>query len=494
MAFVYTYGQTAYTGGPTTNGWAPQTYSYGGKLTFAEAGSVDTLGFYGDCNSGTATVKLALYDTSGNLISGSSASVSGVNSSPGWWDSGAITPVDVSAATYVILSSASVEWVRYHYNTGQAGTYATDAYGSFPSASPSGFTLDGDSGYGYGRRANFTAGASGVTANASITTANATVSGDADVTVTGAAAITGAAATVSSTAAVDVVAQAAITAAAASMSADADALVDANASITTDDATVSSTFTAEFATIGAAADLVADDATVASAGTVDVAGAAAITTEDATQSAAVSVDVVADATITAEDATLAAEYQIGDFISADADITTADATVSAAGVVDVAGSAAITADDAAVSASVGAEVTGAAAITAEGAQVDSTLAVFDGPIDATVAVVADDAVVSATIGEEAPSGGAGGVISKSTKKLFEDYLDERELRRQKRKARVKVTTNDAVVRATAEVIPLEPRIAAAKLKAEEAAMQAAVEVNWSGVIADEDDDFDILFG
>lgn len=160
MAFVYTYGvgPTGYTDGFTTQGWQPQAYAYGGRITFAEAGEVDQLGGYMRAANGTtATEKFALYDTSGNLVLNGS-SVSFNNATATWVDGPTVTAASVSAADYVVLFSGSDRYVgEYGYDSANDGSFATEAHGTFP-ASTETITLEGDSGFGYGGRANFTAG------------------------------------------------------------------------------------------------------------------------------------------------------------------------------------------------------------------------------------------------------------------------------------------------------------------------------------------------
>lgn len=171
MAFVYTYGaSTGYTG-TATSGWQPQTYAYGGKITFAEAGTIDQLGGYFSNQTGGSgpTVKYALYDTSGNLIvDGGSSVVS--SSTMTWVDSPTFTATAVSAAAYVILTSASAADTHQGYHPSNNGTYAQDGatapYAGFPASSYT-LALDAESGLGYGRRANFTAGVGGTQYNQS---------------------------------------------------------------------------------------------------------------------------------------------------------------------------------------------------------------------------------------------------------------------------------------------------------------------------------------
>jgi len=161
MALVYTYGgETGYTDGTSGVGWAPQSFIYGGRVTFLSAGTIDQLGTYAESFSGTRTIKYALYDTSENLVSGTSSSNSAVTSStPIWYDGGSFTAVGVSAADYFILYSADTHNVGYGYDTSNDGSYATEAHGDFPAGSLTTFVAEGDSAKGYGGRANFTAAA-----------------------------------------------------------------------------------------------------------------------------------------------------------------------------------------------------------------------------------------------------------------------------------------------------------------------------------------------
>lgn len=159
---IYTYGvgPTGYTDGTTNSGWQPQNFAYGGRITFPEAGTINQLGaFVQNSNAATQNLKLALYDTSGNLIASSSLALSSL-AAMDWYDTATFTPVAVSAADYIILASGDEEGIFYGYDTANDGSFATEAYATFP-ADPESLTLEGDSGTGYGRRANFTADGGG---------------------------------------------------------------------------------------------------------------------------------------------------------------------------------------------------------------------------------------------------------------------------------------------------------------------------------------------
>src|SRR5690606_26581620 len=109
-------------------------YAYGGRITFPSAGTVDQLGFYGRWASlqGGRSVKIALYDASGNLVASASISDIPVTETREWYDSAPFTPVAVSAGDYFILYSASDRWAHYGYDTANDGSYATRDYADFP--------------------------------------------------------------------------------------------------------------------------------------------------------------------------------------------------------------------------------------------------------------------------------------------------------------------------------------------------------------------------
>lgn len=161
MALVYTYGvgPTGYTDGTTNSGWQPQNFAYGGRVTFAEAGTVNQLGAFMQ-NSGGAPhdVKIAMYDTSGNLVASGSLTL-GALATMDWYDTSTFTPVNVSAADYIILASSSDSegGTFYGFDSANDGSFATEVYATFP-ADPESITLEGDTGNGYGRRVNFETG------------------------------------------------------------------------------------------------------------------------------------------------------------------------------------------------------------------------------------------------------------------------------------------------------------------------------------------------
>jgi len=165
MAWIYTYGTTgAFSAGPSTSGWQPQNYGYGGVVTFAEAGTVDQLSAHGWIDDASAAnIKLALYDTSGNLVAdaGILAIPSGTADPGAWRDSATFTPVSVSAGDYVVISIADTnQWYQRYDNTNDGAYTSNIGYASFPADPETGLDIDGETNLGYMRRVNFTAGSS----------------------------------------------------------------------------------------------------------------------------------------------------------------------------------------------------------------------------------------------------------------------------------------------------------------------------------------------
>ena len=159
MPLVYTYnGETDYTDGVTSSGFQPENFAYGGRITFSQSGTINQLGLYvGEDDTAAVTIKIALYDTSGNLVvDGGTISVP-QNTAEQWFDTTTFTATSVSATDYVILYSASGSSAVYGYDTSNDGSFATEGHATFP-ADPETITLEGDTGQGYGGRANFTAG------------------------------------------------------------------------------------------------------------------------------------------------------------------------------------------------------------------------------------------------------------------------------------------------------------------------------------------------
>ena len=161
QTWVYTYGgETDYTDGTTNAGFQPQNFAYGGRITFSQAGTIDQLSVYGqEGTTGTVDVKIALYDTSGNLVVDSTLTMT---TTIQWHDTATFTATSVSATDYIILYSAADADAFYGYDTANDGSFATEANATFP-ADPETISLEGDTSQGYGGRASFTASASSST-------------------------------------------------------------------------------------------------------------------------------------------------------------------------------------------------------------------------------------------------------------------------------------------------------------------------------------------
>lgn len=159
MALIYPAGLS---GAPSiagyiNAGWAPEANVYGARITAPSSGTVTQLGFYGFVRDSVSTAfKIGLYNTSGTLLAQSTIAAS-TNGTPSWRDSGAIS-ASVSAGDYFVLVSASTSSGAYGYaSSGGAGSFATENYASAMAASES-ITADGDTGYYYYVRLDFTAG------------------------------------------------------------------------------------------------------------------------------------------------------------------------------------------------------------------------------------------------------------------------------------------------------------------------------------------------
>lgn len=154
QTWVYTYGETDYTDGYTSSGFQPQNFVYGGTLTFASAGTVDSLSVWGqEGTASTVTIKPALYETDGTLV-GQCGTIT-MTSTIQWHDSSTCS-LAVTAQTYVVLFSAENANAFYGYDSANDGSFATEGYATFPQASES-ITVDAGSEDGYNGRAQFTA-------------------------------------------------------------------------------------------------------------------------------------------------------------------------------------------------------------------------------------------------------------------------------------------------------------------------------------------------
>jgi hypothetical protein len=155
MALIYPLGLTAadFSDGNTATGWQPENFVYGAHISIPSAGTVTQLGVKCFVNTGSADLKFGLYTSAGSLVA--QATATGVTGSMAWVNSGAIS-ASVSAGTYYVLISASIDQVSYGFDSAGNGSFATEAYATAMAASET-ITDQGDTGNLYGVRLDFTA-------------------------------------------------------------------------------------------------------------------------------------------------------------------------------------------------------------------------------------------------------------------------------------------------------------------------------------------------
>ena len=117
------------TGTAIANGWAPQSYAYGNNISVAQGGTVTTLSARMESGGGTVAVKMALYDSSYNLVVSGTGSVT---TTPGFVDI-PVTSTPISAGTYFLHVSAATSDGHIFYLSGSDGDSIEIAYASFPS-------------------------------------------------------------------------------------------------------------------------------------------------------------------------------------------------------------------------------------------------------------------------------------------------------------------------------------------------------------------------
>lgn len=166
MAIVYPDGSVVgdFLAGSTSSGWQPSSFAYGAHFTLASGGTITQLSTKAFCASGGPyDVKLAVYTSGGSLLGSTTVSVTATSSlGLAWTDSGVLSITVPSAGLYYVLASAASDNLSYQYASVGAGSFATEAYASFPASSES-ITGQGDAGQLYPARMDFTAGASGPT-------------------------------------------------------------------------------------------------------------------------------------------------------------------------------------------------------------------------------------------------------------------------------------------------------------------------------------------
>lgn len=146
---VYYYGGSGNVeAGFTSSGsvdWNTHQFCYGGVITVATGGTCTIISAKVGVNSGSIDLKVALYNSSNNLLtSGSAAAITG----SGVWRDIAVSQA-VTAGTYKVLWSTSTNQGIVFYDSAETGIYDEVVYASFPAAS---ITPSNDSGFLYGVR------------------------------------------------------------------------------------------------------------------------------------------------------------------------------------------------------------------------------------------------------------------------------------------------------------------------------------------------------
>lgn len=159
MAWIYAGGltDTSFTTGYSGAAWQPQNFVYGGHFVIASAGTVTQFGVYGsDEGVGQPNLKFGLYDDAGNLVAQSTGQFT--SSTIQWYNSAALSQA-LSPGTYYLMVSASSADAAYGYSSGGAGSYATEAYATFPQSTET-ISEQAEANQLYGVRMDFTAGSS----------------------------------------------------------------------------------------------------------------------------------------------------------------------------------------------------------------------------------------------------------------------------------------------------------------------------------------------
>lgn len=162
MAWIYSGGltDTSFTSGPTTSGWAPAQFVYGGQLTVATDSTATQMRVRvenGDVANAYG-MKFGLYSGSTLVVQATGTLAAGATAQ--WLESSTFSEA-VSAGTYTVLvSCANNDGAEYYYNTGGSGSYASEAYAT-AMASTETISHD-DSGFLYGVGLNVEAAAGSV--------------------------------------------------------------------------------------------------------------------------------------------------------------------------------------------------------------------------------------------------------------------------------------------------------------------------------------------
>lgn len=121
-----------FTSGMSGTGYQPHNFAYGAKVAVDVAGTITSMGVRCTAASGTPTVKVEIFNSSGTLV-GTGGTFSNATS-PAWRDTGTLS-IAVTAGDYYVLVSSSDTNSQYYYDAGGNGLGETVAYASFPPAS-----------------------------------------------------------------------------------------------------------------------------------------------------------------------------------------------------------------------------------------------------------------------------------------------------------------------------------------------------------------------
>jgi len=114
-----------------TSGYQPNNYAYGSQVIVTNGGTCTEISIDVEGEDETPTIKLALYDTSGNLLASGSGTVAVANTKERLAVS--VNVAVSSSTTYWIFASSSTTKGLYYYNSANGDSfYANVAYASFP--------------------------------------------------------------------------------------------------------------------------------------------------------------------------------------------------------------------------------------------------------------------------------------------------------------------------------------------------------------------------
>jgi hypothetical protein len=129
----------------TTDGYNVDSYCYGAAITVAAGGTCTKIAGKASASSAGNSVKIAIYDSSGNRLSSGGQSGVLTVSSVTWEEITLQSPVEVIPGTYWVFMSGSSPQTQFAYDTGQNGLYSatTVTFANFPPATLSVGTEDG---------------------------------------------------------------------------------------------------------------------------------------------------------------------------------------------------------------------------------------------------------------------------------------------------------------------------------------------------------------